>query len=351
MKNRTVKKVFSKEDTLFIKGIGAIILVIHHLFFHGVMVPISSSTDVKVICTTLAKVCVPIFAVMSGYGINCSRKKWNEGSLKFVYTHIMKLLINYWIVYIPAFMLSTWFHIEGTPYDIYGGGIKGVFYCILDFVGLRTIRYPSLCNTWWFVETIFICYLFFPIIDKGLNKFPIITLIICAIPGALANFVDFSPLLGGTDRELFYLFPFAVGVYLSKRNILDRFVECISMRKVKASIVLTVSIFAVIVSGIFALFVRIIGMTVWAIVLIFVFIVIMENFPQILKNVVVYIGKHSMNIFLIHSFVYFYFSFFANIVWHFDNAIWKFMSCLGISLLFSVCIEKVKEKIKLIQFL
>lgn len=231
------------------------------------MVPISSSADVKVICTTLTKVCVPIFAVMSGYGINCSWNNCNCGKLKFVFAHIQKLLINYWMVYIPAFMLSTWLHIEGTPYNIYGGGIKGMFYCILDFIGLRTTRYPSLCNTWWFIETVFICYLLFPIINKGLNKIPIITFIICAIPCVLANFDSFSTLLGGTDRELFYLFSFAVGVYLSKRNI-----------------------------------------------------------------------------FLIHSFVYFYFTIVANIVWYFDNAIWKFMSCFRFSLLFSVCLEKIKEK-------
>ena len=69
---------FSKQDTAVVKGIAALMLVCHHFFMGILPAPIDwANNELWTIAATLSKVCVAIFVILSGYGINESYKKWS----------------------------------------------------------------------------------------------------------------------------------------------------------------------------------------------------------------------------------------------------------------------------------
>lgn len=93
---------FSKEKTMIVKGVAIILMLIHHLFYdYGNIENFSLlfdnlEADFWVTSSYISKVCVAIFAVLSGYGLSKSYKRKGENNLiEFVIKHIKSLLYIY----------------------------------------------------------------------------------------------------------------------------------------------------------------------------------------------------------------------------------------------------------------
>lgn len=160
--------VFSKRHTLVVKGIAVLILCWHHLYWHNVNVPINLQTaEAYDVLVPLTKVCVALFTILSGFGINESFKHSEHTYIQFSFKHIKKLLFNFWWVYVPVFVLSFWFHSSGTPLKIYSAGtsfLKALWNFFMDFYGIRAFIYsPTLNNTWWYIEAVLVFYICFPV--------------------------------------------------------------------------------------------------------------------------------------------------------------------------------------------
>lgn len=320
-------KIFSKKHTMNAKGIAIILMCIHHLF------------STNLFLTVITKVCVSIFTILSGYGLNESYKRNKDNTNKFVWKHIKKLMINYWYVFIPMVLLSIiWYIVPKGPFVIYGSGVTGVVNFLLDFLGLRAFLYtPSINNTWWYMEAILCCYILFPIIRKGINKKKVLTFIVLLIPNIIAIFNE--KILITTDRELFYLLPFAIGIFCSEKGIFNKLVELSINNKV---LYITISIPILIISAVFATKVKLIGNIFYATSIISMSIWLLSNFNNICKMLIL-LGKHSMNIFLSHSFFYIYLIPGMYLMKICKVPILKLIVLISISLFFSFIIEKVKK--------
>ena len=68
----TLVDKFNKQDTNFLKGIAIILLLFHHLFYeHPEIGSIKyRGLSLVFISALAAKVCVSIFLILSGYGLN-----------------------------------------------------------------------------------------------------------------------------------------------------------------------------------------------------------------------------------------------------------------------------------------
>jgi hypothetical protein len=212
-----MKENFSKEQTLNIKGISVILLCMHHLFWTSNKIPMVFPIENNyAFLTVVTKVCVALFTILSGYGINESYKKKKTNMINFIDNYVKKLLVNYWYIFIPIFFLSFIFHVAPLgAIQVYGTGIIGILFFLLDFLGVRAFLYtPTLNNTWWYMEAILCCYLLFPIIRKGINKKTILTFIILIIPNILSIWNE--QMLITTDREIYYLLPFAIFFIFSR---------------------------------------------------------------------------------------------------------------------------------------
>ena len=322
-----MNRVFTKDHTLNAKGIAIIMMCVHHLFSYNSFL------------TLPTKVCVDLFTILSGYGINESYKKQECTDREFVWNHIKKLMINYWYVFIPMLIVSIFFYIiPKGPVVIYGTGIKGVTNFLLDFLGIRASVYtPSLNNTWWYMEAILFCYILFPIIRKGIRKKTILTFVIILIPNIVAIFNE--KILITTDREIFYILPFAIGVFFSEKGILNKLVKFSIENKYKYIII---AIPILILNLMFATKIKLIGNIFYAVSVISVSIWLLTNFKSICE-ILKLLGKHSMNIFLSHSFFYFYLIPGRKLMNMCRFPIVKLIVLISVSVIFSICVEYIKN--------
>jgi len=96
----------SKDTSNAIKGIALIAMFIHHLYtfperiVSGIAHP-DITTFAFFFCAPF-KICVPIFAFLTGYFYGISQNRTYRYSLR----KISDLLISYWIVYIPLLLLA-----------------------------------------------------------------------------------------------------------------------------------------------------------------------------------------------------------------------------------------------------
>lgn len=342
-----LNKTFSKEYTLFVKGIAIIILCWHHLYWHEVALPISVlNTSFIDLSTALTKVCVALFTILSGYGINESYKRAkNKNYLLFAVKHVKNLLINYWWVYIPVFILSFWLHGGGTPVRIYNlGGVNGIRNFLFDFLGIRALIYsPTLNNTWWYMEAVIFFYLLFPLFHFVMKKCSGILLFVSSLPVMLVTLGIFWPKLLTTDRELFYIFPFIIGMCLSEYKVLDKSV-CWGEAYKKE--MLWGSLTAVAAAMILRTQAPMLTDVLYALAIIVLAIALKSLHLKPIHRLFEILGRYSMDIFLIHSFIYFYFPICGNALKRIPNIMLRFLCFLMICFLLAMLLEQVKKMFK-----
>ena len=245
---------FDKTHTQAVKGVAILILLAHHILGHYCLFQIPGS-NIKIFVVYVTKVCVTLFTILSGYGITKSYFKKNTKDIKFVGTHLKKLLINYWFVYIPMLIISFYEHSHGTPIEIYGNGIKGIISGLLDFIGMKELfKTATLNQTWWYMAVPIICYLLFPFFYRAVKKSKIGTLIVSIIPCIAADIIAIKTHSRADDSILFYIFPFIVGIILANENLLDKLIEFYNKKVENKWIVGLTSVSAIIVFAILSSF-------------------------------------------------------------------------------------------------
>lgn len=225
--NQVEKKItFTREDTVMVKGVAILLLLIHHMGGTNPGIPLTlQGLDFSIAMEHLGKVCVALFTVLSGYGLTEGSKK-HANKFFYVFRHMKKVMFGFWGAYILTLSLN-W--IRGiTPWQVYGIGGQGVYHMVKDFLGLQNflVETPTLCGLYWYIECILVCYLIFPVLNylfDKLKKWNFLLLIVAFIPWIYYQMkLDY---MMHTDRELFYIFSFCVGIYLSKHGILNRLKE------------------------------------------------------------------------------------------------------------------------------
>ncbi|MBQ7521553.1 MAG: acyltransferase [Clostridia bacterium] len=225
---------FDKRQTNIAKGIALCMLLWHHLFYN---VPeqyklftslyiTANSIPVESFIADFCKICVSIFLFLSGYGLYKSWTSYKHehsvnGNLKlgkqfvFVRNHLLKLMGEYWfifIIFVPiGFFLGKFSYIPSW---------HTIVYYTVDFFGLANLFQTSTFNpTWWFMSTIIVYYLIFPLLMK-LNDYSPEILLAISIFLALIPFIYHFPFY---IRDILqYLLSFISGIYFANYNLLRR---------------------------------------------------------------------------------------------------------------------------------
>ena len=113
-----MKEQFSKENTLAIKGIAIIMMMIHHCFctvdrFEKYTIsffPLNQNTAVDI--SSMFKICVSFFVFITGFGLVLSLKKlnseykWSKKDIsKWIIDRLIKMMAGFWIIVILAFII------------------------------------------------------------------------------------------------------------------------------------------------------------------------------------------------------------------------------------------------------
>lgn len=327
------KERLTIHDTNVLKGIALILLLIHHLFYEGNM-PIAelylAGHPVVQEFSIWCKVCVSIFVLLSGYGLTLSA--YNKGGIGklwiFYKRRILKLMPNYWFIYFIFVPIGVF--IFGRTYSIVYKG--SVIRFVLDFLGLHyavTGDVNGYNPTWWFYGCIIVLYAIFPLLYK-FRKYWWINM-------AFAFFSFYF----GSRIPIFkscssYVPCFIAGIYLSYIPLPQPTANMMK-RGVYKLILLCV------ISYIFAQ--RLISPQpiLWDTVIASVIVIgyLQIPVPSYIQCSLAFVGKHSFNIFLFHTFIYYYYL--RDYIYWTTNPFLIFLTLLTICLAISIVLEWLKH--------
>lgn len=356
MATKKRENIFSKDDSLCMKGIAIILLVWLHCFcranrFAGYEVITLLDKDWFISISEYFRICVSIFAFISGYGLYLSSRKQcinGETSTSWIITRLIKTLSGFWIVYIISFVITQL--AVSLPQKTYfdDGIIRGVAYSLIDFAGLAGIfNTPRLNGSWWYMSASIIFIVIMPFISKLANKIGLIS--ICGLLLLLPRAITDSEFLGAANPYSI-LSAVLLGAIFCEYNLFDKFNNIkITGKKILDDIIIFV-LLAIINAANILIWIRVPYSKIWeyhfAIIPIFVilfclkFVVIIPIIRPVLK----FLGVHSMNIFLFHTFLRA--DLIPDFIYSFKYPVVICTVLIALSLVFSFAVEFLKKLIK-----
>lgn len=351
-----MKNGLTKNDSLSIKGIAVLMLLFHHLFmstdrFEGYTINFAPfSQDFIVNVAFLFKVCVSIFAFISGYGLlkSISKVELNRKNvLSWNITRLIKTMSGFWFVYTIVFIVTML--IDRLPISVYFSNenkLNGIAYIINDFLGLANLlNTPTLNSTWWYMSAAIVFILLVPVvylISKKVGYLPIIVGI-CALPRLLK--VGYP---GGLNILTFTL-PVIFGMVFADLNVFEKISERAPKNKIVAYIVHLLFFGGILIVGLFVpyMYDRTVIWEVTYGVIPVVFICLFRyciiRIPLI-KNVLKFLGEHSMTIFLSHTFLQV--NYLNSFIYSKEHFVAIFIVLILLSLALALVLDAIKKLVR-----
>lgn len=359
---------FTKEHTMQMKGIAIIILLFHHCFLNAQRwatvpyeklattkgwgyYPISfapfSSHTIQYLAS-FSKICVAMFVFMTGYGmwVSYESQKKKTTMSNYIKKRMVTLMTGFLIIFVVTEILAI---PTGRFIEVYGHDFRSVVYMIIDALGLaKLLGTPLFCLTWWYMSLAIVLIMIFPFVHSIMGKYQWVVVVASIIVPRACGF--------GQSTDLFrYLLAYTLGMYFAQHDLLVRIKEKFMEQNVAGkllSLIVSLIGLAVIIKcrqnawigwkyldfwdGFAAMYV---------IVNSYIYIL---NGKWIVKGLG-FLGKHSMNIFLIHSF--YRDVFFHEFTYSFYYAWLDYIVLMAISLVTSIVLEWFKKLIRYEKFI
>jgi peptidoglycan/LPS O-acetylase OafA/YrhL len=344
----------TKQDSAAFKGIAIMAMLVHHLYYS---IPdwIEPYDGALNWLGRLGKVCVCMFLFISGYGLSVSYMKEKKQGLvvaiRFVARRLVSFYMNYWVVFLIFVPITVYGFGRSFSYAYWcGGGSPTILNRFLDLMG---IQYPPYNITWWFNRLIIAFYIAFPILFWCIKKSPLPTLL-----ASLLWMFLFKKDIWCNGIHL-YQFTFIMGILW--HNVTTRHDMWIELGRgsisSKLSLVMERNGWLFSMASVLFLITTVLCWqypiipfltdermgTFLSIATLLVITSILRK-KTFLMKALAFLGIHSANIYMTHTFYNVYWNF----TWLHDNAIMRsgvnFVVLLTMSILTSLLIELLKEK-------
>lgn len=342
MLNTSLDYRLSLNNTNVIKGVAICAMLWHHLFVGS----LEFGTGVERVAAS-CKVCVALFVFLSGYGLTIQFEKrafvdWKKKAkhvVCFLLHRFAKFYLNYWVIFLLFVPIGV-FVFGRTPSIAYGGNTSAATSLMFDFLGFLGLNSYNI--TWWFNRLILCLYLFFPFLYWAMKSrlvFPWMLALLYFDPGSILYPLRF--VAHGLDV---YMITFALGICIAAHkdgvngalHKINIFVVLCTLFTIAATFLYLRNSGAFDDSNGF-------GADPLATVPLVFFIVMLSNLSDLKFKPLAFLGRHSMNIFLLHTFIFSYF--FHSFIYSFENPFWIFAALLGTSFLLSFILEFLKERL------
>ena len=303
---------FTKADTAAVKGIAIIFLILYHGFsiksrLYGYPVSFWPLSEAKAmaVCRVMVQ-CVGIFAFLSVYGLTLSMKvqyheykfTGHEATL-FVLKRYVKLVLSFTLPFLfcmrVTYLTHTSRYSDGFPINLINAG--------MDFLGLGHLFGTQMqINTWWYLSLEILLIFFMPFLVRFYKRYGWLMVFMFLLIGSfmLEKHVHLTK----------YLLVAPLAVCFADQNVLERLREF----HIVKNVVLNKLLKFILSTGALYVLCKMFN-TQWGIdhfefalngvipVLIvywsYEFVIGIPGIRQILQ----FIGKHSANIFYIHTFI------------------------------------------------
>ena len=352
---------FGRAETKAIKGVAVLLMLFHHIAGFPARLPIDFSGFESYITALVehgyifnfavsAKICVSLFFFLGGYGFYIRRKS----SKVSVISEIVRLYCAYWKVFIIFIPIGILFFAKGTDVlneycvrFLFESKSDMVTAVLSDFIGYTY----GLNDEWWFFKS-YLCAmilgrLFCELTDKN-NSFWkdlfavfVVDILIRTLFPALTKTEALSPL--GTNlfyREFFTINKFSTayfaGIVFAKYdgiNWLIKKIQTIPYPTIVSAVGFCMMYWArtYIISET--------GDILYCALMIPMLCIIFNKLKAV-KRVFVYLGKHSTNIWLLHSFYCYYFLGVTRLVFITKSVFVDLLILVLISLASSIALEQ-----------
>lgn len=199
----------NKKTTQQIKGIAILIMILHHF----IVIPFSELPYIITIFGNACKICVAIYAVLSGYGYFFAKQKTIRYGLKKIWGLLQIYWISLFTLFIPAAIIGGW---KLTPWRL-----------IVQLFGLL----PNLNWFAWYVFFYIFCMLIMPLLCRHrvfrFNSLVNLILMIVVpymfevILHIIPNFQD-NTILNDLFSCFSYFPCFLVGYWMAENKIIDK---------------------------------------------------------------------------------------------------------------------------------
>lgn len=306
-----MERTFNKENSLVIKGFAILAMLFHHCFLKGrfedyaiSLVPFTQGQITNM--ASFLKICVPLFAFVSGYGLwlSLDSKPQSVSYPQWYKKRIVSSFKHYWLIVVLVWIICM--AIDQRPVDVYfdkGVGV-GIFYMLADLAGVSSLLdTPMLIGTWWYMGAAFAFIILAPLLHYALKKvgslFCLAILFIFPRIGAIG-------FPGGT--QFFTFMPaFCLGMIFAKNFVFEH-IRKVALRK-WYTYVIALLICAAVAFALYKTYLKLPIKEYWDIkwdLIPTAFIVILYLITEPigwLKKGVAFLGKHSANIFMIHTLI------------------------------------------------
>lgn len=323
-----------------------ILLLIHHLFYEEeyltkciFLLPFGKESIYQF--ALMSKVCVSMFLLLSGFGLYKARQNRRgdataKDSLLFSVRHIKKLLIGYWWAVIPLAVFGVLTGMRSLS-EVYGPFRSNKWKLVTDLLGVNYLLYGYTNQfnvTCWYLGIAILLYLLFPALCWLLEKSPFL---FCGAT-LLVGLSNGSFLLG----DPYWVLPFALGMLLAYGGVLDAI--CVRLNRLSWPDAL-----GVLLCLVAAVLMRIRWFFASDAPLAFMIICALLTVVSTVKRtrgVLRFLGKHSANIFMTHTFFYYYY--FPDFFYSFRFPSLILLSLLVVCVLYSMALESVKKYVRMI---
>lgn len=332
-----------KNESKALQGIAIVMMLLYHIFYvrQGGEYYSLVNFDGVPLLKRFSEICypVPLYIILSGYGLYLTR---NDRTWKSLFKKIFMLFLHVWILCAVFVPLASFINPDNYP------GSFGEL--LLNLFAIKT----SYNAQWWFIMPYCILILssklIFIILDKLGSTLSVLLSIIIKIGYVYIikkyGFDNVRDTIGWLGFQMLmvsgFILPFVLGAIAQRECLVEKFKQWFSNHfknnQIK-SLVLILLFIAIIV------FRLIFHNQTLQVVVVFILFITFPTFPIREKSmkVLVFLGNHSMNIWLIHSWFCFYL--FKDFIYGLKYPIFIFMATFALSLAVSFLVEFIYRNI------
>ena len=315
--------VLTKDYSNMMKGVAVLLMIIHHTWGFPCRIPELHILHMEEQIGIASKICVSIFMFLSGYGLYYT---FNRNSSIHLVKRLKAIYERFWKVFFVFVPLGFLF-------------FDRTFRLQEFLLNLFCVDY-SYNREWWFMGTYIELLLVLPLVLRlDTKKYFLVAVLLVAIAlRFLSGFFELNS--GGANSHIHqfgYYFPvFYLGLFFSKYSLFERFQRITCNRLIGCVVCVIMTVVAFVIRSKWDITEMTILMTPLFIYLFVVFFRLIGN----VNKVFLLFGKHSMNMWLIHSFFcYYYFQ--KEMLMISDNAIVAYVLLVVMSLLSSMVIDLI----------
>lgn len=271
------------------------------------------------------KLCVSIFVFKSGFGLTINWDRNRPNKLKDFYVHrFSKLYLNYWFIWL-LFVPVGVFLFDRTFTDVYGDYYVIKF--IMDFAGvLNCFGMLGYNPTWWFYSCIILLYALFPLLQKMSSGYSLLILTFGLLSSQFLHFIPFTPIAN-------VVLPFLAGIYIARQPL----GKLQSFSKTE----ILISMLFLCAAHNFCGDLKPMVNTLLCVDLALFVSKAQRN--RYFRTTFAYLGKHSTNVFLFHTFIFYFW--FRDFIYISRNPVIILLELLIVCYTISTLIELAKTKI------